>query len=91
MYKIVNGKYIEMTPAEISAMNAANEAAEREHWLGDYDSLVDEEIRKRYTVSQEFAILRQRDEKLDEYIAYYNYCEKCKLFVKEQIAKYSNQ
>lgn len=88
--EIINGVVIhrEMTSAEIAAMNAAHEAAEREHWLGDYDSLVDEEIRKRYTVSQEFAILRQRDEKPEEYNAYYAYCEECKAFVKAQRAKY---
>lgn len=88
MKKYINGKYIEMTAEEISAMNAAHEAAEREHWLGDYDSLVNEEIRRRYSASQEFAILRQRDEKPDEYAAYFAYCEECKALVKAQRAKY---
>jgi hypothetical protein len=88
MKKYINGQYIEMTAEEVAAIKAEAEAAEREHWLGDYDSLVDEEIRKRYTVSQEFAILRQRDEKPTEYAAYYAYCEECKAFVKAQRAKY---
>lgn len=85
-----NGEKTEytMTPAEIAAAEAAHEAAERERWLGDYDSLVDEEIRKRYTVSQEFAILRQRDEKPTEYAAYYAYCEECKALVKRMREKY---
>ena len=34
------------------------------------------------TESQEFAILRQKDEKPEEYNAYYAYCEACKVFVK---------
>lgn len=84
----INGEYRDMTVEEVNAYNADMEAAERERWLGDYDSLVDEEIRKRYTVSQEFAILRQRDEKPTEYAAYYAYCEECKAFVKAQRAKY---
>lgn len=88
MYKYINGKRYDMTPAEIAAAEAAFAAAERERWLGDYDTLVDEEIRKRYTVSQEFAILRQRDSKPDEYAAYYAYCEGCKAYVKQMREKY---
>lgn len=89
MKKYINGQYIDMTAEEIAAMQEQAEAAEREHWLGvSYDDLVNEEIRKRYTVSQEFAILRQRDEKPEEHNAYYAYCEECKAFVKAQRAKY---
>lgn len=89
MKKYINGKYIELTSEEIAAMQAEAEAFEREHWLNTpYDDLVDAEIRKQYTVSQEFAILRQRDEKPMEYAAYYEYCEQCKNYVKQQKAKY---
>ena len=48
-----------------------------------YDELVNLKIRERYTESQEFAILRQRDEKPDEFAEYYDYCEECKTFVKD--------
>lgn len=90
MKKIVNGQYIEMTAEEIAAMREQAELAEREYWLGtSYDDLVNTEIRKKYTPSQEFAILRQRDDKPDEYSAYYWHCEWCKSYVKEQLAKYS--
>lgn len=90
MKKYVNGQYVEMTPAEIAESNAAIEEIEREYWLGtSYDDLVNTEIRKKYTASQEFAILRQRDDKPDEYSAYYWHCEWCKSYVKEQLAKYS--
>ena len=78
-----NGIYRDLTPEEIAAMEAANEQAEREYWQNTpYDEAVDAEIRKRYSVSQEFAILRQRDEKPEEYAAYFAYCEECKAFVK---------
>ena len=43
-----------------------------------YGERVDALIRVRYTLSEELALLRQRDEKPDEYQAYYDYCEECK-------------
>lgn len=64
-------------------LTAAVEVAEHEYWQNiPYDEAVDAEIRKRYSVSQEFAILRQKDEKPDEYAAYFAYCEECKAFAK---------
>lgn len=80
-----NGKYvdIEVSPEEIVAMQAETEQAEQEYWQTvPYDEAVNAKIRERYTESQEFAILRQRDEKPEEYSAYYAYCEECKAFVK---------
>ena len=83
MKKCVNGDCIEFTPEEISAMESQAAETERQYWLSTpYGDAVDAEIRKRYTVSQEFAILRQRDEKPEEYAAYYAYCEECKAYVK---------
>ena len=80
-----NGKYREMTHEEIAEQEKAVEQAEKEYWQSvPYDEAVDAEIRKRYSVSQEFAILRQKDEKPEEYDAYYAYCEECKAFVKEK-------
>lgn len=77
----VNGVIREMTPAELA--QAAE--AERAYWAAvDYDEAVDAEVRRRYSVSQEFAILRQRDEKPEEYAAYYAYCEDCKAYVKQR-------
>ena len=92
MRKFINGKYIDLTPSELSAMEAARQEAERSYWLNTpYDTAVDAEIRKRYTISQEFAILRQRDEKPEEYAAYFAYCEECKAYVKEQQAAASEE
>ena len=42
-------------------------------------------IRKRYTLSEELAILRQRDEKPEEYVVYNAYCEECKREAKAEI------
>ena len=52
---------------------------------GVYADLVTRRIRRRYTVSDELAILRQRDEKPDEYAAYYAYCEACKADARAEI------
>lgn len=81
--KLINGKVVEIPQEEITAMQEAQAQAEAEYWQNiPYDEAVNSEIRKRYTESQEFAILRQRGEKPEEYNAYYAYCEECKAFVK---------
>lgn len=77
-YKIIDDELI-------LAVDEAEKQAEKEYWKSiPYDEAVDTEIRKRYSVSQEFAILRQKDEKPEEYDAYYAYCEECKAFVKKK-------
>ena len=48
----------------------------------DYKEKVVEKVRKRYTVDDELAILRQRDTKPEEYQAYYDYVEAVKAEVK---------
>ena len=50
-----------------------------------YENAVNAAIREKYTLSQELAILRQRDTKPEEYNAYNAYCEMCKIEAK---AKY---
>lgn len=42
------------------------------------DELVDYLIRLKYSVSQEFSVLRQQDRKGDEFKLYDDYCELCK-------------
>lgn len=88
--RIFDGKaYRDLTPEEIAQMQAEAERAEAEYWLTtSYDDAVDAEIRKRYSVSAEFAILRQRDEKTEEYAAYYAYCEDCKEYCRQMRSKY---
>ena len=74
-----------MTPEEIANRKAQAEKDEREYWLNiPYDDAVNAEIRKRYSESQEFAILRQQNEKPQEFAEYYAYCEECKAYVKER-------
>lgn len=43
-----------------------------------YSCLVDEKIARKYSVSQQISILRQRDEKPEEFAAFYEYAEQCK-------------
>jgi len=76
---LIGNEYVDIEVSQEEAVQA-----ERESWVSiDYDEAVNSEIRKRYTASQEFAILRQRDEKPEEYREYYDYCEHCKAFVKK--------
>ena len=49
----------------------------------DYDEEVERLIRERYTASQEFAIQRKRDVNTEEFQEYFDFCESCKLQVRE--------
>ena len=85
----INGVTREMTPEEVAQMQTEAERAEKEYWASiPYEEAVNARIRERYTESQEFAVLRQKDEKPEEYAEYYTYCEECKAFVKSMKAKY---
>lgn len=50
-----------------------------------YGARVSELIRERYPLDAELAILRQRDEKPDEYQAYFTFCEECKVRARKEI------
>lgn len=52
-----------------------------------YPILVEQYIREKYSLSDELAILRQRDTKPEEFEAYNIYAEQCKLRAKEEISK----
>lgn len=73
-----NGVYRDMTEEEVAKM-------QRQELPIDYNEAVNNAIRERYSLSQEFAILRQKDEKPEEYAAYYEYCEECKKNVKRSM------
>ena len=78
-----NGTYRDLTQEEILQRQEEQAKAEQQYWQSiPYEEAVNTEIRKRYSESQEFAILRQRDEKPTEYQEYYAYCEECKAYVK---------
>lgn len=51
----------------------------------EYENAVNAKIREKYTLSQELSILRQKDEKAEEYAEYYAYCEQCKTTAKAEI------
>ena len=63
----------------------ARPAPTAEETQAAYEEYVNALIREKYTLSQELAILRQRDTKPEEYNAYNAYCETCKIEAK---AKY---
>ena len=92
MKKLVDGIVVDMTDDEIKKISKEQSKIEREYWQStNYDEAVDNEIRKRYSVSEEFAILRQRDSKQEEYSAYYAYCEECKAYVKKMIVESNSE
>lgn len=87
---VVDKPYIEAQPQreeteqiQVYIPFTAEEQAEYDRTR--YESLVESRIRQRYTLSQELAILRQRDTKQDEYQEYFNYCEACKAEAKAEI------
>ena len=57
-------------------------AEEKQHL---YERKVDSLIRERYTLSQELAILRQQESKSEEYKAYFEFCEQCKINARNEI------
>lgn len=84
-----NGIYREETPEEISRREADAKRRKAEYWKNTpYADLVVAEIRKYYTLNQELAIQRQRDEKPEEFRTFYSYCEHCKASVKSKLREY---
>ncbi len=67
----------EVDPAEVT--QAVDEAAER----AAYEAEVERLIRRRYTVSQELALLRQRESKPEEFAEYDAFAEQCKAEAKQ--------
>lgn len=51
----------------------------------EYSALVDKLIRNKYSISNELAILRQRDTKPDEFAEYNAYVEQCKTYAKNEL------
>ena len=54
-------------------------------WEELYENLIICKIRKKYSVNQELAILRQRDTKPTEFAEYNAYVERCKVEVKREL------
>ena len=52
-----------------------------------YGKEVEKLIRRKYSIREELAILRQRDSKPEEYEIYNAYCESCKAEAKAMLCK----
>lgn len=52
-----------------------------------YESLVERYIRHKYSLNAELAILRQRNTKPEEFLAYHAYAEECKAKAKADISE----
>ena len=50
-----------------------------------YEERVEQLIREKYSVSEELAILRQRDTKQSEFDEYFAFCEVCKALAKNEM------
>lgn len=53
----------------------------------DYGNQVNDLIRRRYSLSEELGILRQKDEKPEEYRVYFAFCEECKAKAKLELGQ----
>lgn len=73
--------YRDMAPEEV----AEYEKAQAEMPKPSYGEKVEELIRERYTISDEIAILRQRDTKPEEFAEYNAFAEECKAKAKISI------
>lgn len=61
-----------------------------EYTEASYENLVVNAIRKRYSIDEELAILRQRDVKPEEFLDYNTYVEECKTNAKAYIEEREN-
>ena len=52
-----------------------------------YEELIIRLVRSEYSIDEEFAILRQRDIKADEFQTYYDFVEQCKTVAKDFVAE----
>ncbi len=66
--------YEEIDDATLEAEKAYDEEITRQK----YCEYVDRKIREKYPLSEELAIQRKREENVEEFKAYYEYCEECK-------------
>lgn len=78
-YKCVNGVKMPLTEEEIA--EAKNELLKI-----PYEQRVVDRIRLKYSVDDELAILRQRDTKPDEFIAYNDFVERIKAEEREAVS-----
>lgn len=81
--KIVNGIEVEVPimksiTRDMTAEEEAEYLANQPQDTRTYEQKVEDFMRERYTVSDELAILRQRDTKPEEFAGYNEFAELCK-------------
>lgn len=80
MTTVPSGTESEWEEVVLADVVAAKERREQEE---AYENDVEARIRARYSVSQELAILRQRDSKPEEFAEYNAFAEECKAEAKK--------
>lgn len=62
-----------------------NKKVNPKSWDALYERAIEKKIRSKYSLNAELSIQRQRDDKPEEFAAYYAFVEQCKLEVKEEM------
>ena len=57
---------------------------EPEPYIPTLEELVEQKIRERYSINQEFEVQRKRDIETEAFAEYYNFVEKCITWAKQQ-------
>lgn len=81
----INAEREEKATRAAEELKAEEEAKANATPQEKYKARVEELIRERYTAGEELAVLRQRDYKPDEFNAYWEYAEKCKVQAKAEV------
>ena len=82
MRKYVNGQYLDITEEEIR--QAEEEAKKHEIPRLPYAIRVSNRVHQRYTYDDEISIMRQKEEKPEEYAEWYAFCEECKRLERDE-------
>ena len=84
---IINGVQVINPTEEMIFLDGWQEyvVPEVEPYVPSYEERVEQLIREKYDVNQEFAIQRQRETKPSEFEEYFTYCEECKSLAKNEI------
>lgn len=85
----IDDKYSDCTSSDFNndltfSVDKYNARKQKEN-EANYENLIVSKIRKKYSINQELAILRQRDTKPEEFEEYNTYVEQCKAEVKEEL------
>ena len=62
-----------------------NREVNEKSWELLYSNLIEKKIREKYTINNELAILRQKENKPLEFQEYFDYVERCKAEVKAEM------